>query len=42
MADRCDGTYTRVKRGSVAVRELRTGRMVLVRAGHSHLARATR
>jgi hypothetical protein len=42
MADRCDGTYTRVKRGSVAVRELRTGRTVLVRAGQSHLARATR
>jgi hypothetical protein len=42
MADRCDGTYTRVKRGSVAVRDLRTGRTVLLRAGQSHLARATR
>jgi hypothetical protein len=42
MADRCDGTYTRVKRGSVAVRELRTGRTVLLRAGQSHLARAAR
>jgi hypothetical protein len=42
MADRCDGTYTRVKRGSVAVRELRTGRTVLLRAGQSHLARVTR
>jgi hypothetical protein len=42
MADRCDGTYTRVKRGSVAVREVRTGRTVLLRAGQSHLARATR
>jgi hypothetical protein len=42
MADRCDGTYTRVNRGSVAVRELRTGRTVLLRAGQSHLARATR
>jgi hypothetical protein len=42
MADRCDGTFTRVKRGSVAVRDLRTGRTVLLRAGQSHLARATR
>jgi hypothetical protein len=42
MADRCDGTYTRVKRGSVAVRDLRTGRTVLLHAGQSHLARAAR
>jgi hypothetical protein len=39
MADRCDGTLTRVTRGSVSVRELRTGRTVVVTAGHSHLAR---
>jgi hypothetical protein len=42
MADRCDGTYTRVSRGSVAVRELRTGRTIVLRAGQSHLARKTR
>jgi hypothetical protein len=42
MADRCDGTYTRVKHGKVSVRELRTGRTVLLRAGQSHLARAAR
>jgi hypothetical protein len=42
MADRCDGTYTRVKHGSVKVRELRSGRTVLLRAGQSHLAPAAR
>ena len=42
MADRCDGTYTRVRHGSVKVRELRSGRTVVVRAGQSHLARAAR
>jgi hypothetical protein len=39
MADRCDGTYTRVKSGSVAVRELHTGRTVVLHAGQTHLAR---
>jgi hypothetical protein len=39
VADRCDGTYTRVKSGSVSVRDLRTNRTVVVRAGHSHLGR---
>jgi hypothetical protein len=42
MADRCDGTYTRVAKGSVSVRELRTGRTVVLRAGQSHLAPAAR
>jgi hypothetical protein len=42
MADRCDGTYTRVSRGSVSVRELRTGRTIVLRAGQSHLAPKTR
>jgi hypothetical protein len=42
MADRCGGTYTRVKRGSVAVRDLRTGRTVVLHAGQSHLSPATR
>ena len=40
--DRCDGTLTRVTDGSVVVRDLRRGRNVLVRAGHSYFARAHR
>lgn len=39
MSDRCDGTYTRVKKGVVAVRELHTGRTIVLHAGQSHLAR---
>jgi hypothetical protein len=39
VADRCDGTLTRVKRGSVAVRDLRRQRTVIVNAGKSYLAR---
>jgi hypothetical protein len=42
MADRCDGTYTRVKHGTVAVRELRSGRTFMLRAGQSHLTPAAR
>jgi hypothetical protein len=42
MSDRCDGTYTRVKQGTVAVRELRTGRTIVLRAGQSRLSRAAR
>jgi len=42
MSDRCGGTYTRVKQGTVAVRELRTGRTIVLKAGQSHLARAAR
>lgn len=42
MADRCGGTYTRVAHGSVSVRDLRTGRTVVLRAGQSHLAPAAR
>ena len=37
--DTCAGTRTFVKRGLVAVRNLRRHRTVLVRAGHSYLAR---
>jgi len=37
--DRCDGTLVRVRRGVVAVRDHARGRKVLVRAGHSYLAR---
>jgi hypothetical protein len=40
VADRCGGTYTRVSKGAVSVHELRTGKTFVVRAGHSHLARA--
>jgi len=38
-ADRCDGTLTRVAAGAVAVRDRVRHRTVLVRAGHSYLAR---
>ena len=38
-ADRCDGTLTTVKRGKVAVRDLRRKRTVTLRAGKSYLAR---
>jgi hypothetical protein len=40
VGDRCDGTITRVKRGAVSVRDLKTGRTVIVRAGQSYLATA--
>jgi hypothetical protein len=38
--DRCDGTLTTVKRGTVSVRDLKRRRTVSVKAGHSYLARA--
>ena len=41
VADRCDGTLTRVRSGSVSVRDLRRQRTIVVRAGHSYLARPT-
>ncbi len=40
--DRCDGTFTRVTNGAVAVRDLVRHRTVLVRAGHSYLAKSRR
>ena len=40
--DRCDGTLTTVKRGTVSVRDLRRHKTVTVKAGHSYLARARR
>ena len=40
--DRCDGTLTRVTSGAVSVRDYRRHRTVLVRAGHSYLARRHR
>jgi hypothetical protein len=39
VADRCDGTLTRVTKGSVAVRDLHRHKTVIVRAGHRYLAR---
>jgi hypothetical protein len=40
VEDRCDGTLTKVKRGTVSVRDFKNRRTVTVRAGHSYLARA--
>ena len=40
VEDRCDGTLTRVSKGSVSVRDLRRQRTVIVDAGKSYLARA--
>jgi hypothetical protein len=37
--DRCDGTVIRVREGAVAVKDRRTGRTVIVRAGRAHLAK---
>jgi archaeosine-15-forming tRNA-guanine transglycosylase len=37
--DRCDGTLTKVTRGAVSVRDFVRHRTVLVRSGHSYLAR---
>ena len=42
VADRCDGTVTRVTEGAVDVRVRRTGRVVRLRAGERHLARHRR
>jgi hypothetical protein len=39
VEDRCDGTLVRVRRGRVEVRDLLRARSVLVRAGHSYIAR---
>jgi hypothetical protein len=41
VEDRCDGTLTRVSAGAVTVRDLVAHRTVVVRAGHSYLARRT-
>jgi hypothetical protein len=42
VEDRCDGTLTRVSKGSVSVRDLRRERTVIVNAGDSYLARSGR
>ena len=41
-ADRCDGTLTRVVKGTVTVRDFARNRTVSVRSGQSYLASATR
>jgi hypothetical protein len=40
--DRCDGTLTKVQRGTVVVRDFRKKKNVFVKAGKSYLARARR
>jgi hypothetical protein len=40
--DRCDGTLTKVTRGTVQVRDFKRKKTVTVKAGHSYLARAAR
>jgi hypothetical protein len=41
VEDRCDGTLTRVSKGAVSVYDSHRHVSVVVRAGHSYLARAT-
>jgi streptogramin lyase len=40
--DRCEATFTRVTEGAVAVRDYTRHRTVLVRAGHSYVAKSRR
>ena len=40
VADRCDGTLTKVKRGKVAVRDFRKKKTIVLRRGKSYLAKA--
>jgi len=42
VTDRCDGTLTHVKRGTVIVRDFRRKKNVTVKTGKSYLARAKR
>ena len=42
VVDRCDGTLTTVRQGTVAVRDFRRRKTVRVRAGKSYLARGRR
>ena len=41
LRDTCAGTLVKVTRGEVAVRDLVKKRTIIVKAGHSYLARAT-
>jgi hypothetical protein len=42
VEDRCEGTFTKVVRGTVRVRDNRRKKTVTVKAGHTYLARAQR
>jgi hypothetical protein len=42
VEDRCEGTFTKVVRGTVQVRDVRRKRTVTIKAGHTYLARALR
>jgi hypothetical protein len=42
VQDECDGTLTKVTRGTVQVRDLKRKKTIVVKAGHSYLARAQR
>jgi hypothetical protein len=42
VQDRCEGTLTKVRRGTVQVRDFKRKKTVNVKAGHSYLARAQR
>jgi hypothetical protein len=42
VEDRCDGTLTKVTRGTVQVRDFKRKKTVTVKAGHNYLARAQR
>ena len=42
VEDRCEGTFTKVTRGTVQVRDLKRKKTITVKAGHSYLARAQR
>jgi hypothetical protein len=42
VEDRCEGTFTKVTRGVVQVRDFKRNKTVTVKAGHSYLARAQR
>ena len=42
VQDQCDGTLTKVTRGTVQVRDFKRKKTITVKAGHSYLARAQR
>ena len=40
VQDQCNGTLTKVTRGTVQVRDFKRKKTITVKAGHSYLARA--
>jgi hypothetical protein len=42
VEDRCEGTFTKVRRGTVRVRDVKRKKTITVKAGHSYLARANK